>query len=501
MPCTILLVEDEPNARRNIALYLQRAKHNVHQVETGEAALDLISQMSFHAVISDLRLPSRVNGIAVLQHQKETSPGKRIVLITAYGSTEIQLQAKAMGALYMEKPLLLGDLLSSIETHPESGCLPSSTTGRYYSLENQIVKRDHIVEKLKETEEGFRLLVEGVRDYAIYSLDPDGFVTTWNTGAQRIKGYTAEEIIGKHFSCFYTPEDVQSNHPDRALQIAAAEGKYEEENLRVRKDGSVFWASVLISALRDRTGELRGFAKVVQDITERKESEQRLREKDRLATLGTTAAVFAHEVGNTLNGVSTSLQVISDLINSADNRDPLLAETIEMAHQDLRRLTSLLGDYRSFAKPQTLKFEPSDLRQITEEVLAPATNSYKASGISVTYDFDEDLPLVPVDREKIRQVVLNVCKNAVEAMPDGGILSCKAYQENDRFVLEISDTGIGIPDGLDVFQLFKTTKPYGTGLGLPIVEQIISEHRGAVDFSSQVGKGTTFRISLPLGLG
>ena len=131
------------------------------------------------------------------------------------------------------------------------------------------MKRDHIVEKLKETEEGFRLLVEGVRDYAIYSLDPDGFVTTWNTGAQRIKGYTAEEIIGKHFSCFYTPEDVQSNHPDRALQIAAAEGKYEEENLRVRKDGSVFWATVLISALRDRTGELRGFAKVVQDITER----------------------------------------------------------------------------------------------------------------------------------------------------------------------------------------------------------------------------------------
>ena len=112
------------------------------------------------------------------------------------------------------------------------------------------MKRKHVVEKLKETEEGFRLLVEGVRDYAIYMLDPDGFVTTWNTGAQRIKGYTAEEIIGKHFSSFYTPEDVQSNNPDRALKIAAAEGKYEEENLRVRKDGSVFWATVLISAPR-----------------------------------------------------------------------------------------------------------------------------------------------------------------------------------------------------------------------------------------------------------
>ena len=118
MLCTILLVEDEPNARRNIALYLQRAKHNVHQAETGEAALDLISRMSFHAVISDLRLPGRVNGIAVLQRQNETSPGNPLVLITAYSSTDVQLRAKALGAVYMEKPLILRDLLSTIEMHP-----------------------------------------------------------------------------------------------------------------------------------------------------------------------------------------------------------------------------------------------------------------------------------------------------------------------------------------------------------------------------------------------
>ena len=367
-------------------------------------------------------------------------------------------------------------------------------------LENQIVKPDHVLEKLKESEERFRLLVEGVHDCAIYMLDRNGFVTTWNTGAQRIKGYTAEEIIGKHFSCFYTAEDVQSNKPDRALQTAAAEGKFEEENLRVRKDGSVFWATVLISALRDGTGELRGFAKVVRDITERKQTEQRLRERDHLATLGTTAAVFAHEVGNPLNGLSTSLQLIAELINSADNRDPLLTETIETAHQEMERLTSLLANYRSFAKPQSLKVQPSNLRQITEEVLAPARNSYKASDITVTCQFDEDLPLVPVDREKMKQVILNICKNAVEAMPGGGILRCKGYRRSDRFVLEIADTGVGIAAGVDVFQPFKTTKPDGTGLGLPIVQQIMSEHRGTIDFISEVGKGTTFRISLPLSL-
>jgi PAS domain S-box-containing protein len=353
-------------------------------------------------------------------------------------------------------------------------------------------------EQLTQSEECFRLLVDGVRDYAIYMLDPKGFVTTWNAGAQRIKGYHAEEIVGKHFSCFYTPEDIRTGQPVRTLAITVAAGRYEAESLRVRKDGSIFWANVLVTPLLDPEGKLYGFAKVVRDITERKEIEQQLREKERLATLGTTAAVVAHEIGNALNGLSTSLQIMTTLIETSNRYDAGAAETIEIADREMRRLTSLLNDYRAFAKPQSLNLEPTDLRQITEEVLAPVIKSYAASGVSVKFNFPEALPLIPADQEKMKQVILNLCKNAMEAMPDGGTLTCKAYQLEERINLEISDSGVGVSDGLDVFQLFKTTKPYGTGLGLPIVEQIVRDHNGTIYYVTENGKGTTFIVSFPL---
>ena len=364
-------------------------------------------------------------------------------------------------------------------------------------LQTQSTDGQTVVEKIQQSAEQFRLLVEGVQDYAIYMLSSQGVVTTWNSGAQRIKGYEAQEIIGKHFSCFYRPEDIKAGKPKKALEVAAATGQFKEEHLRVRKDGSVFWANVLITALYDTGGRLYGFAKVVRDITERKETERRLRERERLAILGTTAAVFAHEIGNPLNGLSTSLQLVSKRI-AGSVHDPLVEETLEIARQELQRLTALLNDYRSFARPQKIKIEPTDLRQMFEEVLAPAIKHYQDCGINVELAFYEKLPLVPVDREKIKQVILNLCKNAIEAMPDGGTLRCKAYQTVDRVTIEVADTGTGIPEGLDVFQLFNTTKPEGTGLGLPIVEQIVSEHRGSVDYITEPGKGTAFMVSLPL---
>jgi PAS domain S-box-containing protein len=370
----------------------------------------------------------------------------------------------------------------------------------YQELQRQIAEREIAVEKLKQSEERFRLLVDGVQDYAIYMLDPAGLVTTWNAGAERIKGYSAREIIGKHFSCFYRPQDVRAGRPNRALEIAAREGQYEEENLRVRKDGSEFWSSVLITALHDSVGKLYGFTKVVRDITERKVTEERLRQSEQLATLGTTAAVFAHEIGNPLNGLSTSLQLAEALLRKSDTPNPLILETLQAASQEVQRLCSLLKDYRSFARPLHLKLEATDLRRAVQEILMPSMRSYRDSGIEVNVQFSEDFPLIRVDKERIKQVVLNLCKNAVEAMPGGGVLTFKAYQLNDQVILEISDTGTGIPDGIDVFQLFKTTKAEGTGLGLPIVQQIVSEHRGTVECFSEPGKGATFRVSLPLSI-
>jgi PAS domain S-box-containing protein len=313
-------------------------------------------------------------------------------------------------------------------------------------------------QKLEQSEEQFRLLVENVHDYAIYMLNADGIVASWNSGAQRINGYRPEEIVGKHFSCFYQPEDIKAGKPNRSLQLAAAEGRYEEENLRVRKDGSLFWANVLITALYNSNGELYGFAKVVRDISERKETEQLLRERDRLAILGTTAAVFAHEIGNPLNGLSTSLQILSQMLRGS-NQDPLLMETLDLSRQELQRLTTLLNDYRAFARPQSVAVQPTNLRRIFDEVLAPAINYYKEREIGVELEFDPDLPLVSVDREKIKQVILNLCKNAVEAMPNGGILKCSGYRQANRVILEVADTGRVWPKAWMSFSCSKPLNP------------------------------------------
>ncbi|HEX6438686.1 MAG TPA: PAS domain S-box protein [Candidatus Binatia bacterium] len=357
---------------------------------------------------------------------------------------------------------------------------------------------DPTTERLRQSEERFQILIDSIQDYAIYILDPEGFVISWNSGAVRIKGYSAQEIVGQHFSRFYTRDEIRIDKPRQNLAIAAETGKYEDEGLRMRKDGSLFWANVLITAIRDSSGTLTGFAKVVRDVTERRASEQRLYENERLATLGTTAAVFAHEVANPLNGISGSLQIVRELLDDADYQNPVLRETIAAANQEIQRLTSLLGDYRSLARPQILNLRASSLRQLVEQVLAGNTRNYQNLGISLSVDFDEDLPLVPVDQEKIKQVILNLCKNAVEAMPNGGLLIVRAYRSSDHVVLEVSDTGHGIPEGFEPFHLFKTTKPEGTGLGLPIVQQIITDHHGTVDYISESGKGTTFRVSLGL---
>ena len=383
---------------------------------------------------------------------------------------------------------------------PKAVALPSPSQLEKVNgeLQKEVGERERALERLRQSEEQFRLLVEGVHDYAIYLLDPNGIVITWNAGAQRITGYAAEEIVGKHFSCFYTPEDNQASKPQGALEIAARNGQYEEETFRVRKDGSAFWATVLITALHDTAGRLYGFTKIVRDMTERREIESRLRESERLATLGTTAAVFAHEIGNPLNGISTSLQLVSELMKKSDHADPPVGETIDMAQQELQRLTTLLTDYRSFAKPQKVIVQPTELKQVIQEVLGPVSKHYRDLGITLQFEFDETLPLVFVDREKLKQVILNLCKNAVEAMPQGGMLRCKTYRNDGSAVLEISDTGVGIPKGFDPFQLFKTTKPYGTGLGLPIVEQIVSEHHGTITYVSEPGNGTAFITSLPV---
>jgi signal transduction histidine kinase len=227
-------------------------------------------------------------------------------------------------------------------------------------------------------------------------------------------------------------------------------------------------------------------------------SEQLSQETERLALLGTMAAVFAHEAGNPLAGILLSLKCVESQLEKQEVNDPSLISTIRGAIGEVHRLSSLLKEFRSLAAEQTLDLKRTDLVKIAEEALALEMIAYRAAGITVKFAFEDALPLVSLDTEKIKQVILNLCKNAVEAMPDGGCLTLKCYHSRGMVVLEVSDDGVGVPDDVNVFELFKTTKPGGTGLGLPLVQQIVSAHDGTIAYKSKPGRGATFKVSLPL---
>jgi signal transduction histidine kinase len=227
--------------------------------------------------------------------------------------------------------------------------------------------------------------------------------------------------------------------------------------------------------------------------------------RDRLAQIGNLAAVFAHEVANPLSGLSASLQfALKDLaritLHDSTRKDldiPIIQETILGALREVDRLVELLDDFRSSVPPQRLNLKSTDLEKIVREILALEGTGYRSAGVTVKLDFEDKLPAVEVDRSKMKQAILNLCKNAVEAMTDGGCLAIKGYRSEGNVVLEITDDGFGVSDDVDVFELFKTTKPGGIGVGLSVVQEVISAHHGTIDYTSDPGQGTTFTVRLP----
>lgn len=233
------------------------------------------------------------------------------------------------------------------------------------------------------------------------------------------------------------------------------------------------------------------------DLTDNKHWKQKPEERERLACLGTMAAVFAHELANPLAGLTFSLQFVEIELERKQFHDARVRVILEGAMQEIHRLRALLDGFRSLAVPQSLELEFTDLETIIKEVLALEHSNYGAAGVTVKLDFEKRIPLIKLDRGKIKQVILNLCKNGIEAMPEGGCLTLKIYRSEPMVVFEISDNGIGIPDGVNIFELFKTTKLDGSGLGLPLVQRIVSAHNGTINYTTQQGRGTTFKITLP----
>jgi PAS domain S-box-containing protein len=360
---------------------------------------------------------------------------------------------------------------------------------------------------LYESEQRFRMLVQGVRDYAIYMLDPTGVVTNWNSGAESIKGYTADEIVGQHFSRFYTEEDRARGEPQRALQTAMTEGKYEKEAWRVRKDGSRFFASVLLDPIYSETGELAGFAKITRDITDRRTAQQELEEaraalfqSQKLQALGELTGGIAHDFNNLMTVIRGSADLLRRENLPDDKRRRYLDAIIETAD----RAATLTSHLLAFGRRQTLKPEVLDLN-LRIDAFGEVVSRTLGNQVEVALDLAPELGRVEVDPTQLETALLNAAINARDAMPEGGTITISTANVDNKegaFVcVSIADTGTGMPqDVVDrAFEPFFTTKPVGkgTGLGLSQIHGFAAQAGGKAEIVSREGEGTTIKLLLP----
>lgn len=373
-------------------------------------------------------------------------------------------------------------------------------------------------EAVIESEQRFRLLVDGVSDYAIFMLSPDGLVTNWNNGARRIKGYTAQEVIGSHFSRFYTPEDAAAGLPQRALETAVREGRFESEGWRVRRDGTQFVAHVIVDAIRDDSGSLLGFAKITRDVTEKREAEQLLEvtraalfQAQKMEAIGKLTGGVAHDFNNVLQVLRGNLE----LLQSRCARDQWMMERLGNAIEAVERGATLASQLLAFGRRQALRPEPVNLGSMvrnTDDLLRRALGET----IEVETVVSGGLWNAFVDAHQLENILLNLAINARDAMPDGGKLTLELANAmlDDNYVrslsdvpagqyvmLSVTDTGCGMSaDVLEkAFDPFFTTKAegQGTGLGLSMAYGFVKQSGGHIRIYSEPGHGTTVRIYLP----
>lgn len=367
---------------------------------------------------------------------------------------------------------------------------------------------------LSSTEREFRMLVQGVRDYAIYMLDPDGYITNWNAGAELIKGYTADEIIGRHFSTFYTEEDQLRGEPQRSLEAAVRENTFQNEAWRVRKDGSLFWASVVIDPIYDEHGTLLGFAKITRDITEKRRSQEKADHKresvhqaQRLEALGRLTGSVAHDFNNMLSVIRTA----AEMLGSGMQLQHDTAHYVNMITDASERAARLTDQLLTFARQRPLRlevFNPADRVQSMLQVMQTSLGSRH----ELLLDLAPDLGTIESDTSQFDTALLNLVINARDAMDEGGTVSISgvnvraAFNEGDELrdwvAITVRDTGSGIdPEVLPkIFEPFFTTKDVskGTGLGLSQVYGFVRQSGGDIKVESQRNKGTAFTLYLPL---
>jgi PAS domain S-box-containing protein len=396
--------------------------------------------------------------------------------------------------------------------------ISSGRTEQVVDVHDRLIEES---ERRSSAESRFQLLVEGVTDYALFMLDPTGVVTNWNTGAERIKGYRDHEIIGRHFENFYTPEDRAAGVPARALATALSEGKFEAEGERVRKDGSRFWASVVINPIRDRKGELVGFAKITRDITERRRTQESLQraqemlaQAQKMEGIGQVAGGVAHDFNNLLTVIMGNIETAQRAVRADSLDRERLAQTLDNAMRGAERAAALTQRMLAFSRRQPLAPRPVDIGRLVEGMSDLLRRSL-GEQVVVETALPHDTWRAAADPNQLEVCLLNLAVNARDAMPNGGKLTIAAdnatVADGDRDTgdarpgeyvrIAVRDTGTGMsPETLArAFDPFFTTKDFGhgTGLGLSQVYGFAKQSGGTVRLTSALGQGTSVEIYLP----
>ena len=368
---------------------------------------------------------------------------------------------------------------------------------------------------LRESEERFRLLVHSVKDYGIFMLDPEGRIASWNEGARRIKGYTEQEILGKHFSVFYPAEDLAAGKPKMELEVAVAVGRFEDEGWRLRKDGTRFWANVVITTLRNAAGEVIGFTKVTRDLTERRAAEEQALADARRITEAEVAnkaksqflAAMSHELRTPLNAIGGYTDLIELGVAGlvSDQQKGYLSRIKGSQRHLLGIITDLLNYSRMEAGQATYEQVPVPLHAVVETVLPLLEPQAAAKGVVLEHGGCAEGPVARADRTKTEQIVLNLLSNAVKFTPALGKVTVTCRVADAQVRVAVTDTGPGIPaDKYEAIfepfvQLGRTlTSPHeGTGLGLAISRDMARAMGGDVLVESVVDEGSTFTLTLP----
>jgi PAS domain S-box-containing protein len=374
----------------------------------------------------------------------------------------------------------------------------------FSKITRDLTERRRHEEDIRHSEEQFRLMVEAVQDYAIFMLDPDGRVASWNEGAQRIKGYRPSEIIGQHFSRFYPAERVAAGWPEHELQMARAYGHFEDEGWRLRKDGSRFWANVVITAVHDPSGTLRGFAKVTRDLTEKQRIETLEAEGQRISEF---LAMLGHELRNPLAPIRNAVAVMG----AKGTADPTTAWARQVIERQVGYLSRLVDDLldvgRITSGKITLQREPLDLTAVVSRALESARPMHDQRHQVVDVDLGSGPLPVDGDAARLMQVVINLLTNAAKYTPEGGHVWVRLWREGGEAVLSVRDDGVGmsaelVPRVFDVFVQGDRSLERaegGLGIGLTLVERLLKLHGGTVEaHSAGAGEGSEFVVRLPV---